>query len=259
MQVRKRQRLILVALALLLVGGATALVLTALSDNIAFFVTPSEIASGKADAYIKQIAQSIRAAKVPVALSFAHEFNGDWYEWGYCSRPKHTPPATACKYKTRPADFKKAWKRMHGIFTKAGATNTIWMWSPNETGPRAEVRLKQFYPGNAYVYWIGLIGYYRSTSSTYAKVFTPSVRELRRFTKKPIIIGEVSTLPGKSRPRQIRDFLKNVAADPGVIGFIWFNKDQSKNEGPNGDYRVERSKPGVTAFKTGLKKGYFGR
>jgi len=45
---RKRQRLILVALALLLVGGATALVLTALSDNIAFFVTPSEIASGKA-------------------------------------------------------------------------------------------------------------------------------------------------------------------------------------------------------------------
>jgi cytochrome c-type biogenesis protein CcmE len=49
MRLRKQQRLILVALALLLVGGATALVLAALSDSIAFFVTPSEIASGKVD------------------------------------------------------------------------------------------------------------------------------------------------------------------------------------------------------------------
>jgi len=196
---------------------------------------------------------------VPVAISFAHEFNGDWYEWGFCSRPKNNPPATACRYKTTPAQFKKAWRRIHNIFTKAGATNAIWMWSPNEVGPRSEVKLKPFYPGDAYVDWIGLIGYYRSTSSTYAKVFTPSIKQLRKFTKKPILIGEVSTLPGKSRPRQVRDFLKNVAADPGVIGFIWFNKDQRKNEGPNGDYRVERDKASVKAFKTGLKKGYFGR
>ena len=49
MRLRKRQRLILVALALLLVGGATGLLLAALSDSIAFFVTPSEIAAGKVD------------------------------------------------------------------------------------------------------------------------------------------------------------------------------------------------------------------
>jgi cytochrome c-type biogenesis protein CcmE len=49
MRLRKQQRLMLVVVALLLVGAATALVLTALRDNIAFFVTPSEIASGKVD------------------------------------------------------------------------------------------------------------------------------------------------------------------------------------------------------------------
>jgi mannan endo-1,4-beta-mannosidase len=222
-------------------------------------MTVKKIANGRADAYVRQLAKDVKAANVPVAISFAHEFNGDWYEWGFCSRPKNNPPATACRYKTTPAQFKKAWRRIHNIFTKAGATNAIWMWSPNEVGPRSEVKLKPFYPGDAYVDWIGLIGYYRSTSSTYAKVFTPSIKQLRKFTKKPILIGEVSTLPGKSRPRQVRDFLKNVAADPGVIGFIWFNKDQRKNEGPNGDYRVERDKASVKAFKTGLKKGYFGR
>jgi cytochrome c-type biogenesis protein CcmE len=49
MRLRKRQRLILVILALLLLGGASGLVLFALSDSVAFFVTPSDIASGKVE------------------------------------------------------------------------------------------------------------------------------------------------------------------------------------------------------------------
>ena len=50
MRLRKRQRLILVVVALVLLGGASGLVLSALSDSVAFFVTPSEIATGKVDA-----------------------------------------------------------------------------------------------------------------------------------------------------------------------------------------------------------------
>ncbi|MFO1072999.1 MAG: cytochrome c maturation protein CcmE [Geminicoccaceae bacterium] len=44
MRLRKQQRLALVLLALVLVGGATGLVLAALQDKVAFFVTPSDIA-----------------------------------------------------------------------------------------------------------------------------------------------------------------------------------------------------------------------
>ena len=50
MRLRKQQRLILVVIALLLLGGASGLVLFALSDSVAFFVTPSDIATGKVDA-----------------------------------------------------------------------------------------------------------------------------------------------------------------------------------------------------------------
>jgi cytochrome c-type biogenesis protein CcmE len=49
MLLRKQQRLILVLVALILLGGASGLVLFALSDSVAFFVTPSEIAAGKVD------------------------------------------------------------------------------------------------------------------------------------------------------------------------------------------------------------------
>jgi cytochrome c-type biogenesis protein CcmE len=49
-RLRKQQRLILVIAVLVLLGGASGLVLFALSDSVAFFVTPSDIATGKAEA-----------------------------------------------------------------------------------------------------------------------------------------------------------------------------------------------------------------
>ena len=50
MRLRKQQRLVLVVVALVLLGGASGLVLFALSDSVAFFVTPSDIATGKVEA-----------------------------------------------------------------------------------------------------------------------------------------------------------------------------------------------------------------
>ena len=50
MRLRKQQRLALVLLALLLVGGATGLVLAALNDKVAFFVTPTDLAKGEVEA-----------------------------------------------------------------------------------------------------------------------------------------------------------------------------------------------------------------
>jgi cytochrome c-type biogenesis protein CcmE len=47
---RKKQRFVLLVVAMSLIAVATALVLTALQDNIALFATPSEIAQGEVEA-----------------------------------------------------------------------------------------------------------------------------------------------------------------------------------------------------------------
>ena len=47
MRFRKRQRLVVIGLAALLLGGAAALILTALEDTIAFFISPTEVAAGE--------------------------------------------------------------------------------------------------------------------------------------------------------------------------------------------------------------------
>jgi cytochrome c-type biogenesis protein CcmE len=49
MRLRKQQRLLLVITALVLLGGATGLVMLALSDSVAFFVTPSDIAQHRVE------------------------------------------------------------------------------------------------------------------------------------------------------------------------------------------------------------------
>ncbi|MEM7023776.1 MAG: cytochrome c maturation protein CcmE [Pseudomonadota bacterium] len=49
MRLRKQQRLVLVVVSVLLLGGATTLVLFALSDSVAFFASPTDIASGKVE------------------------------------------------------------------------------------------------------------------------------------------------------------------------------------------------------------------
>ena len=49
MRLRQQQRLALVILAVLLVGGAAGLVLAALQDKVAFFVTPTQVAEENLD------------------------------------------------------------------------------------------------------------------------------------------------------------------------------------------------------------------
>jgi cytochrome c-type biogenesis protein CcmE len=49
MLLRRRQRLLLVVVALVLLGGSTGLVMLALSDSIAFFVTPTDIAAKRVE------------------------------------------------------------------------------------------------------------------------------------------------------------------------------------------------------------------
>ena len=92
--------------------------------------TLAKIASGASDTYIESFAGAVRALNVPIAISFGHEFNGNWYPWG-------TTGTTA-------TDFVAAWQHIHKLFAAAGATNVIWIWDPNDIYPVPDVQLSQY-------------------------------------------------------------------------------------------------------------------
>jgi hypothetical protein len=108
----------------------------------------ASIISGQYDAYISQWALSAAAWGEVFYLRLFHEMNGNWYNWGI--NINGNTPALAIQ----------AWQHIYNIFRSAGATNVKFLWCPTYHTSRYLVDpLASFYPGNAYVDWLGVDGY----------------------------------------------------------------------------------------------------
>ena len=112
----------------------------------------ARIVAGDFDGYIRSWAKAAADWGKPLMLRFAQEMNGNWYPWG------------AGVNGNAPGEYAKAYRHVHKIFTSVGATNVIWIWSPNVLYPGG-ASLSSVYPGNAYVNWIGVDGYNFGTSA----------------------------------------------------------------------------------------------
>lgn len=204
-----------------------------------FHTSLASIASGNSDAYVRKFATSVRTVNLPVVISFGHEMNTYWYSWGTRGN--------------RPADFVRAWRHIHDIFAQVGATSVIWAWSPNVINPVRSVRLKPLYPGDAYVDWIGMIGYYTlGGAHTFTSLYGPTMRQVRTFTDKPFFIAETAAQPGTRRPADITDLLRGVRDNPDVVGFVWFHIKK------RADWRIYNDPAAVAAFKRGVRGSAIG-
>lgn len=202
-------------------------------------VSCGQIASGVSDAYITSVANAIRTLNVPVAMSFGHEMNAPWYPWG--------------TQQTTPAQFVAAWQHIHDLFAQAGATNVIWIWDPNDIYPVANVQLNLLYPGDAYVDWAGITGYWTQNGPrTFATLYQPTINEIRQFTQKPIIIAETSVEPGTAEVASLNALFHAVQENPGIVGFVWYDYDKG------GDWRLENRSDVKSAFATAVANPVFG-
>ena len=197
----------------------------------------SAIANGVYDDYIRSWATGIAALPYPVVIRFAHEMNGFWYPW--CEQSNGN----------RPGDYVKAWRHVHDVFTNAGAHNAAWLWSPNVTYPGAGP-LSRLYPGDAYVDWIGLSGYYgtagREAYISFDQIFGGTLAELATFSHKPIIIAETgATNATGQRARWIAELFERLPAHPEVIGVIWFEAMKEI------DWRIAGAPTAASAFAAG--------
>ncbi|WP_337101001.1 glycoside hydrolase family 26 protein [Paenibacillus sp. YIM B09110] len=87
------------------------------------------------DAYLRQFAQEASEARVPMFLRFASEMNGTWTAYG-----------------GDPAMYKQKWRLVHDRFAEL-ASNVAMVWTVL-TVP--EKPIERFYPGDAYVDWVGV-------------------------------------------------------------------------------------------------------
>lgn len=207
----------------------------------------ASIINGEHDDYIKKYAGDVAALGLPVGIRFAHEMNGPWYPWSEQANGNH------------PGEFVQAWRHVHDIFTAAGATNAIWIWSPSRVDPYPNIDLASLYPGDEYVDWLGMTGYFRHVEQTptFAHTFAKTLDALKDVAQKPVMLSEVgATESGANRAKKvawIQDLFKGIKENPEIIGFAWFDQSIEGN-----DWRIESSSAAADAFATGVADPSFG-
>jgi hypothetical protein len=190
-----------------------------------------EIATGGYDAYLRAYADSIRAFAHPLVIGFGHEMNAPWYSWGY----GHVPARV----------FVAAWRHIVTVFRGQGADNIIWLWTINAdtpgTGPAAA-----WWPGPAYVTWVGIDGYYVLPSDTFGSVFGRTIRQVRTFTGKPVLLSETAVGPAAGVIK-----IGNLFAGMRryrTLGLVWFDIEQHQGI-YHQDWRIEDSPATEAAFQ----------
>jgi hypothetical protein len=204
--------------------GAVTLVQIQPSD-----VSMAGIAAGRFDGYLRAYASQVRAFGFPVIIGFAHEMNGFWYPWG----SGHVSPAT----------WIAAWRHVVTVFARQHADNVTWLWTVNITTPGVP-SARPWWPGSAYVTWVGIDGYYYLGDDSFQGVFGQTITEVRRFTSKPVLIAETGIRRGfvaGAMPGLIDGIRQNH-----LLGLVWFDDDAGL------DWRLEGDPPAVAAFRRGI-------
>lgn len=199
---------------------------------------------GDYDEYIGSYAQAAKHWGHPFFLRFAQEMNGSWFPWSEQVNGN------------RRGEYVRAWRHVHDIFTRTGATNVTWVWTPSQNiGKFSELRA--YYPGDAYVNWVGadgFNGYANQTWKTFSQVFSPIYTLIASFApNKPFMIAETACVEeGGDKASWISDALSIEAPlnFPQVRAVVWLNWQYG---GPRPlDWRIESSPGATEAFATAV-------
>ena len=191
--------------------------------------------SGRYDGMIRQRAADVKAAGYPMLLEWFWEMDGH--------RNRHVAGS--------PASFIAAWRRIHGIFDRAGVTNVSWVWCPNAWGFTTG-EAQKFYPGDAYVDWICANGYNWGPARqgdewrSFQWIFQ-SFYDWASTRGKPLMIGEFGVL--ERRPGDKAQWLKDAAATlktqfTGIKAVVYFDVKKRYN------WRLSTSASATSAFRS---------
>jgi hypothetical protein len=214
----------------------------------------ASIAGGTYDANIVSHARAMRDFRHPIFLRFAHEMNGDWYPWTGSANGGGT---------TGPARYVAAWRHVHDIFVREGATNVVWVWSVNGNDSPGDSwnHWTHYYPGNGYVDWVGVDGYNWGAKNGGWRSFSTIISHSAYgdyAAGKPIMASETaSTEAGgdsSDKARWITDLGSAVPSTfPAIEAVVWFDIAASGN-----NWQIDSSGASLAAYRAVGKASYFG-
>jgi len=201
---------------------------------------------GEYDDYISDFAKLIGSFKSEVCLRFAHEMNGNWYPWSGS--------------KIGVDKYIKIYQYVKDIFDKLGVNNVKWVFSVNweDTPPIKANDFINYYPGEAYVDYVGIDGYnWGDTQSwsqwiTFRELFNAPYNKVVDQLKKPVLISEFSSASsGGDKAKWIQNAMQDIKELKEVKGFVLFNVNKEV------DWSFPASEEPGKALKKELEDPYF--
>jgi hypothetical protein len=138
------------------------------------------VTAGKRDAYLRAQADAVKTFGQPVFIRLDWEMNATWY-------PEWNVPAVS------PAQFIAAWRHVYDVFQAQGATNAAFVWCVNVWRGPNNTDNSAWYPGDAYVDWVGVDGYPQSAASDYLLSAPDGLNAMAGFAAthdKPLMLAE---------------------------------------------------------------------
>ena len=224
----------------------------------------ADVTSGAFDAYLTKYAQDLRANGMPMVIRLDHEMNGQWYNWAESKNQQNAP-----------GSYVAMWHHVWDVFQANGANDyVIWDWSPSRIdklgNPKYQTLdyMAQYYPGDAYVDWVGMSGYYRTTGEqpTFQNTYGATLAQIRQVAPgKPIVLNEIgATETGGSvsegQKSQWIHSLFDALADPAnqdVIGFAYFSEVATTivdGTRTTNDWRLDSRRDSLQAFVDGIAR-----
>jgi hypothetical protein len=219
-----------------------------------------DVADGRWDDQLVGYARAARDAGVPLMIDFAPEMNGDWFPW---SGALSGGAAGARAYRD-------AYRRVVGIFRREGASNVGFAFHVDaEPSPAASWNtVRAYYPGDAYVDWVGASVYGADDVTSSWQPFAPSARRVLRAVRavapgKPFAIFEWGVVESDrgDKGAWIRAAFRALRTDAElrcVPAIGWWDERWQRDDGRWNDLRISSSASALTAYRAGVAERRYG-
>ena len=234
------------------------------------------IINGNFDRELRRWADDAKRVGIPIMVEFGTEVNGDWFPWsGVLNGEGKTRGYGDPTYPDGPERFRDAYRHIIELFRKEGAGNVTWCFhiAPSqETGSTATFEswnnMKNYYPGDQYIDWIGASVYGADTPNAKWKSFTNMVDkvypELTAVSaKKPIAIFEFGVIEDPQQGNKaewIKNALQSVESGnryPRIKAISYWDEKWTDNNGKTIDLRLNSSAMNVDVYRRIINSSLF--
>lgn len=232
--------------------------------------TLERILAGRYDRQLERYARAAAETGIPIMLDWAAEPNGWWFPWsGVCAGGGRTDGYGDHRTADGPERYIAVWRKLHALFKTQGAHNVTWVYHPNGGSDPVSWWNNQrtYYPGDAYVDWIGTSSYgvqqpktpyWWSLESTFAGHY----REMTRISKtKPLALIEFGVVedPPNSKAAWIRDgfAVLDRTRYPRLAAVGWWQANWRNKNGKWSLVRIDSSRSSLAAYRAAVKAKRF--